>query len=243
MAWRGIHLRSILILVVLSLIVSGCNAVEGLFASPPSGLDVEVVEELTKSISIEVTTESGQALAGAVLDTDTGSHVADDNGVIRIDSAGPAAGVLRAAEHLDEPVVIGGSDSNVTVAMWAEVGPNGVSRSVHHYAGDVMLGRRYLEPTRDDTPLVDPGDPSSAREVVSAIGDLFAAADLSVVNLETVVSDDPGEPYPGKRFLLSSPSVVTAMLDQLGVDVVTLGNNHLNDWEDAGVVSTIENPG
>ena len=35
----------------------------------------------------------------------------------------------------------------------------------------------------------------------------------------------------GKRFLLTSPSVVTTMLDQLGVDVVTLGNNHLNDWE------------
>ena len=81
--------------------------------------------------------------------------------------------------------------------MWAKVGPNGALRSSHHYAGDVMLGRRYLEPTRDDTPLVDPDDPESAREVVSAIDDLFAAADMSVVNLETVVSDDPGEAYPG----------------------------------------------
>ena len=70
---------------------------------------------------------------------------------------------------------------------------------------------------------------------------MAAVADATVVNLETVVGELPGElAYPGKRFLLQSPPVVADMLDELGVDLVTLGNNHAFDWKDEGVVSTLE---
>ena len=70
---------------------------------------------------------------------------------------------------------------------------------------------------------------------------MAAVADATVVNLETVVGELPDElAYPGKRFLLQSPPVVADMLDELGVDLVTLGNNHAFDWKDAGVVSTLD---
>ena len=231
--------RLFLTLAAASLIISGCSAVEGLFAAPPSGLDVAPRGGQPTVVSVRVETESGDPLSTAALTLDSGEFLADGEGIVQVELRGPEAGVLRAEGYLDEPVVLAASDSSLTVAMWARVGSDGVERTAHHYGGDVMLGRRYLDPSRDDTPLVEPDDPDSARDVVSSIDDLFAAADLSVVNLETVVAADPGPPYPGKRFLLTSPPVVTAMLDQLGVDVVTLGNNHLNDWEDAGVVSTL----
>lgn len=81
---------------------------------------------------------------------------------------------------------------------------------------------------------------TSARAVVSDLAPLFAAADFSTVNLETVIGDlDPGAAYPGKRYLLQSPPEVLDALGQLGVDLVTLGNNHTNDWQAAGIESTI----
>ena len=68
----------------------------------------------------------------------------------------------------------------------------------------------------------------------------FAAADVSIVNLESVVGDLPGEAaYPQKRFLLQTPPDALAALDELGLNVVALGNNHINDWQDLGLASTI----
>ena len=60
-----------------------------------------------------MTTESGAPLPEAVLEIDEETLSADDRGVIRIELVGPRAGVLRADGHLDEPIVVSGSDPNV----------------------------------------------------------------------------------------------------------------------------------
>ncbi len=68
----------------------------------------------------------------------------------------------------------------------------------------------------------------------------MAAADVSTVNLETVVGQLPASgAYPAKRFLLQSPPVVLAALHDMGIDLVSLGNNHAYDWQGPGVASTI----
>jgi poly-gamma-glutamate capsule biosynthesis protein CapA/YwtB (metallophosphatase superfamily) len=107
------------------------------------------------------------------------------------------------------------------------------------FGGDVMMGRRYQEPVeRSDTPIATTD--AGARSVVRHIAPIMAAADVSTVNLETVVGDLPtSDAYPAKRFLLQSPPVVLAALHDLGVDLVTLGNNHAYDWQGPGVASTI----
>ena len=89
---------------------------------------------------------------------------------------------------------------------WREL-PLAATRRVFHFGGDVMLGRRYLEPTSEETARVVTGDGgASARAVVSAIAPLFRAADLRSINLETVVGNLPlADAYPRKRFLLQSP--------------------------------------
>lgn len=153
-------------------------------------------------------------------------------------ASGPVMGRVEADGFLTEPVVVGRDDSGeqVTIALY--------SSDVHwalHAGGDVMLGRRYVEPHEGD-PLLDPVDPSEgAPDVVSDLAPLFTAADVRLINLETVVGELPMDAaYPGKRFLLQTPPGALDALSSLEVDAVDLANNHAYDWLDDGVVSTLD---
>lgn len=117
------------------------------------------------------------------------------------------------------------------------VGPSG-ARLAFEFGGDVMLGRRYQAPGRPGT--AEAQNSSQARAVVEDLAPISSSADLTVVNVETVVGDlPPDEAAAGKRFLIQSPPQIVDALQELGVDAVTLGNNHANDWGDPGVISTL----
>jgi poly-gamma-glutamate capsule biosynthesis protein CapA/YwtB (metallophosphatase superfamily) len=86
-------------------------------------------------------------------------------------------------------------------------------------AGDTMLGRavaRELERRRPQTLVAD------------EIAELTRAADLCVVNLECCISER-GEPVP-KVFNFRAPPKAVETLLHLGVDCVTLANNHALDF-------------
>ena len=99
-------------------------------------------------------------------------------------------------------------------------------------AGDTMLGRGVAE-------LLCSAPPESlfAPEVVQAARE----ADLFVLNLECCVSTR-GEPWPapGKPFFFRAPPVAVDALAHLGVDCVTLANNHALDFGRAALLDTIE---
>jgi poly-gamma-glutamate synthesis protein (capsule biosynthesis protein) len=83
-----------------------------------------------------------------------------------------------------------------------------------------MLGRAVAEELgrRPPDSLVDP-----------AIVEITRAADLFVLNLECCVSER-GEPVPGKIFTFRAPPSAIETLQHLGVDCVTLANNHALDY-------------
>lgn len=89
-------------------------------------------------------------------------------------------------------------------------------------AGDTMLGRMVADAIRTDGP-----DSVVADEVV----ELTREADLFVLNLECCVSER-GEPWPNSRkpFFFRAPPAATEVLRRLGVDCVTLANNHALDF-------------
>jgi poly-gamma-glutamate synthesis protein (capsule biosynthesis protein) len=98
-------------------------------------------------------------------------------------------------------------------------------------AGDTMLGRGVGERLRSASPdsLIDPG-------VVA-----FAArADLFVLNLECCISER-GErwPAPSKPFFFRAPPAAVDLLSHLGVDAVTLANNHALDFGEEGLADTV----
>ncbi|MGH3390848.1 MAG: CapA family protein [Actinomadura sp.] len=89
-------------------------------------------------------------------------------------------------------------------------------------AGDTMLGRGVADRLAAADPRELFSDP--LREIVNA-------ADLVVLNLECCVSDR-GRPWDprGKPFHFRAPPVAVEALRSLGVDCVTLANNHALDF-------------
>ncbi|HWB70860.1 MAG TPA: CapA family protein [Egibacteraceae bacterium] len=97
-------------------------------------------------------------------------------------------------------------------------------------AGDTMLGRKVAERLAADGP-----DTLLAPEVVA----VAAEADLMVCNLECCVSSRGRRwPDPAKPFFFRAPPVATKVLGRLGVDCVTLANNHALDFSEEALLDT-----
>ena len=79
--------------------------------------------------------------------------------------------------------------------------------------------------------------PPFADDVVAAA----AEADLFIVNLECCISDRGARwPAPGKPFFFRAPPLAAELLAQIGVDCVTLANNHALDYGPQALLDTLE---
>jgi poly-gamma-glutamate capsule biosynthesis protein CapA/YwtB (metallophosphatase superfamily) len=205
------------------------------------GLGACGAEAPAPGIFIEVVDENGMPVAGAEVDVGVDVAVTGKSGRARVtaDLVQPAVAVIRGDGILPEPVVIEGAvvEDVVRVRVLSD---GGGQRWVMHAAGDVMLGRRYESPD-EGAPLLPEDDVAGgARRVVAAVARAFAAADVSTVNLESVVGDVPDEAgYPAKAFIIRSQPESLAALDEMGVDLAILANNHIRDYGDQGVLATM----
>src|SRR5215208_5153448 len=93
-----------------------------------------------------------------------------------------------------------------------------------------MLGRWVGTRLREGGP-----DSLFAPEVVEAV----RAADVVIVNLECCISEG-GAPAPHRVFHFRAPPVAAEALAQLGVDCVTLANNHALDYGPEALADTLE---
>ncbi len=98
-------------------------------------------------------------------------------------------------------------------------------------AGDTMLGRKAGEAL-----AVRPPQSLVSDEVVETASE----ADLFVLNLECCISDR-GSPWPdpGKPFHFRAPPAAIETLLHLGVDCVTLANNHALDFGEEALLDTL----
>jgi poly-gamma-glutamate synthesis protein (capsule biosynthesis protein) len=99
-------------------------------------------------------------------------------------------------------------------------------------AGDTMLGRSVAH-------VIARAGPASlfADEVV----EITRSADLFVLNLECCVSArGTPRPDPRKPFFFRAPPAATEVLNRLGVDCVTLANNHALDFGPVCLLDTLE---
>lgn len=214
-------------LVVLALALSACG---------DTGLSGSVVAGSLASDTLTVTVvdEAGAPVAAFDFVANTGDVDRGGDGRLELDLDGPVAGVVNSEGFLAQPVVLDPGRGDATVRLISRIGPAGGVRRSFHFGGDTMLDRRYFEDGYSQLPADELG-----LEIVDSIDEIFAAADHSSLNLETVVGTLPENlSSPGKRWTLQSVPEVTAMLAALGVDTAVLGNNHVADFGDDGVRST-----
>src|SRR5690606_34661181 len=97
-------------------------------------------------------------------------------------------------------------------------------------AGDTMLGRMVADAIRADGP---------ERIVADEVVELTREADLFLLKRECCVSEH-GEPWPDpdKPFFFRAPPAATELLRRLGVDCVTLANNHALDFGVTALLDT-----
>lgn len=237
----------ILSLALAAAAVVGCRDSAGHAGSTATILDPPVATPSAFVASVVVLSDTGDPIAPDLsFATDAGDANIESISAAQFQITGlrqPALVRVEATGHFDDLVVIDRESLTTTITLLAETGPGGERRAVLHFAGDAMMARRYITPTSPTTAILVPGDGgASARDIVSAVAPLFAAADMRSLNLETVVGNLPDSAaYPRKRFLLQSPPEVLAALDELDANVVTLGNNHVRDWLEQGVVDTLAN--
>ena len=100
-----------------------------------------------------------------------------------------------------------------------------------NFVGDIMLGRRY---EASDGIIVNQGVESIFEPTLDILG---FAADLTIANLEIVLTDH-NETHPTKSIVFKSDPQNVYGLTYAGIDVVSLANNHIMDFNQVGMIQT-----
>ena len=95
-------------------------------------------------------------------------------------------------------------------------------------AGDVMLDRGVA------TAMLKHGE----SWPFSAVSDILKAADIAFVNLETSVSDR-GRRMPGKGIWFRTKPERLGLLKSAGIDIVSVANNHIMDYDEISLLDTM----
>ncbi len=141
--------------------------------------------------------------------------------------------------HADHPYTVGlevtdstqmaaGDTCQIAVALGDPDGPLTVN-----FVGDIFTGRRY----EAGGGLIDTyGIEALYTPTLEIFGQ---AADVNVANLE-VPYTDRGTPHPTKSVVFRSEPQNISGIAYAGIDIVTLGNNHIIDYGEIGMLDTMD---
>lgn len=194
--------------------------------------------------SVLVVDEGGRPIAGAMAQVGSASGTSTVDGRLRLPITAPTLVQVSARGHLSRVVA-----ADPRVPSQVELTTAGTTGISLRFGGDVMVGRRFFEKGDGRSALLTQASTAAeTQKLFGAVGPLLADADLTVVNLETpLMSDpyyDPDGPrpsrfHPTKGLAFASPLPLAAALSGLGVDAVSLANNHAFDGLEAGLASTV----
>jgi poly-gamma-glutamate capsule biosynthesis protein CapA/YwtB (metallophosphatase superfamily) len=113
-------------------------------------------------------------------------------------------------------------------------------RVMFAFGGDVMMGRRYAKPYFNEPILIHAESKlADTKSLVEFVKPYMEIADFSAINLETQIADKEPEQRAPKGVTFYSPSETLTALEWAGIDYVTLGNNHIYDYVEQGLLSTL----
>lgn len=215
-------------------------------------------EQSKVALRLEVVSVSGQPLAGAqveLLDSQgrvqASQGLSNDRGIAELTGLARRNAFVRVTlpGYYQEwiPVALHRPLSQTLVSL----GPvQLVERAPHRmrmtFAGDVMFGRRYYDRDEDGI-LGEEGDLLFVGSVAQNTQDLFrymqgylTSDDHSSVNLETTLLEQELSGHPKNNIIFHSKAQSASVLGPVGIDSVSLGNNHMFDYLEPGVQATID---
>ena len=206
---------------------------------------------LADSVSLtgRILAEDGAPLAGVSVTVNGKVFAADKNGVFRASvEAAPVYAIRYTANyyfsivHSFSPLEISWTAQNgtstipdVTLVKRTE------GRVMMAFGGDAMMGRRFSKPYPGEPVMIREGHKTEdARALLQHIKPYLELADFTSVNLETQVMHQQPEANAPKSYVFFTPPEAVVAFREAGVDYVTLGNNHTNDYLTEGLISTLE---
>lgn len=190
--------------------------------------------------------EAGEAISGATVQVRNSSYAVNADGEFAFDFDSPttvsvrveAPGYYTFIHTLHRSDFVPGREAEVSAIELVQKKPG---RTLTLFAGDTMLSRRYFEP-RDGEPIVIRrhsilGD---GKKLLQHVRPYVELADYASVNLETQLSATELENPLPKSVVFYSPVELADLVEWAGFDYVALGNNHMFDYRDDGLRSTIE---
>lgn len=109
------------------------------------------------------------------------------------------------------------------------------------FAGDTMMTRRYYQPYFNHPTLLHANSLlADSKNIIRAVKPYLEIADFTSVNLETTIAEQAMDSRADKSInFVSHPETLSA-LKWAGVDYVTLGNNHIYDFQQQGLEQTFK---
>jgi len=111
------------------------------------------------------------------------------------------------------------------------------------FGGDVMAGRRFLDPNEDgdnsDALIQSASMSDDLWSLLKPISPLLNSAELSSINLEGPLLTE-GAQNPAQENPWFNPPELAQALARAGVDIANIANNHSNDFLEQGISATIQ---
>lgn len=237
------------------LLLIGCS-VEDAYDTPDTEQEKQEQQEQEQqkakksSLTIQLYDEQGQPLSGTFVNISDQQFTTNIDGILKVDDLKLGNYTISIAKagfqshlsimRLTEPV------HNNTITLEAK----SAQQATLLFGGDTMFGRRFMDPSlttmANEVPSVDDAliqsvsAASSASDIIRFIKPLFTSADFSSVNLESPVLDTPTSVHPTKEFAFFSLPETLIGLNEMGVDYVALGNNHVYDYLEPGLTDTLK---
>lgn len=105
------------------------------------------------------------------------------------------------------------------------------------FGGDTMMGTTFPDDSRGSYL------PANPDALFKNVKEVLEGADFTALNLEGVLLDKGGTPKPGSDpktwFVFRMPRKYASLLTDVGVDAVSVANNHVNDLGPSGLKSTM----
>jgi len=222
----------------IALLCSGCKLTPTASSQPSQVIKGRVV-------SLE-----GKPVSGALVTTSSGQTKTDSNGWFKLAAAqaDPQWVTVKHASFISRTRAAAPS-----APVLVRLTPNDGKTIALHFTGDIMFGRRFYDPNEDGNTsdgLLKPGaGVEEHKALIRYAQPLLENADLTVVNLETPLTDKPyidpklqrpAKFHPTKDYVFASAPVAAVALQQVGIDVVDLANNHVYDALNQGILDTLK---